>query len=419
MGIKTPAKQFIQIFATENFLRHKMDLKRVFVFLLLLFSTVGNSQIPELSPLSKISVLTCGPGDALYSTFGHSAFRVTDAAIGVDVVYNYGVFDFNSDNFYVKFAVGKLDYMLARQQFSNFMREYEYDRRWVKEQVLQLTQDERNALFQFLEHNYLPENRAYPYDFFYNNCATKIWDVLDTVYGNTLRFDTNYLQEQFTHRELIRQNMPINSWSAFGIDLALGSVIDDLATPKEHMFLPKYIMEQLNSSKLEEGRLVLNVISLYEPEPLRHKSDFLLTPLFWSLVCMALVFLITFIDYRKNRRSKGLDFALFFSTGITGIVIFFLWFCTDHTATANNFNMLWAFPFNVIMAFVITRKRKPATWTIKYVQLLQFMLLAVPILWNLKVQIFSPVTIPLLLALATRYTYLLLYNKKQKPESVV
>ncbi len=251
-----------------------MGLKRALVFILLLVSTFGISQIPELSPLSKISVLTCGPGNELYSTFGHSAFRVTDPAIGIDVVYNYGVFDFTSDNFYVNFTKGKLDYMLARQQFTNFIREYKYDNRWVKEQVLQLSQDQRNTLFQFLENNYLPENRAYPYDFFYNNCATKIWDVLALVYGQKLKFDENYLQERFTHRELIRQNMPTNSWSAFGIDLALGAIIDDLATPKEHMFLPIYVMKQFNTSKLEANPLTLNEVTLFQPEPLETKRRF-------------------------------------------------------------------------------------------------------------------------------------------------
>ncbi|MGB5500300.1 MAG: DUF4105 domain-containing protein, partial [Maribacter sp.] len=368
---------------------------------------------PELSPISKISVLTCGSGDQLYSTFGHSAFRVQDPAIGIDVVYNYGVFDFNSNNFYGKFAQGKLDYTLARQQFSNFIREYEYDKRWVNEQVLQLSQGERNTLFGFLENNYLPENRAYQYDFFYNNCATKIWDVLAVVFGDKIVFDEDYLKEKFTHRELIHQNMPTNSWSAFGIDLALGAVIDDLATPKEHMFLPFYIMKQLNTSQLDATLLAPNQISIFQPEPIKNKNSFLLTPLFWSLVFMALVFVITYSDYRKNKRSKSLDFGLFLITGIIGVVIFFLWFLTDHTATASNFNILWAFPLNLNLAFLVWRNT-PFSKLIKwYMLLLLFLLLMVVILWVLRVQIFSPVIIPFLLALGARYTYLYQLNRKQ------
>jgi len=376
-------------------------------------SAFGYAQIPELSPISKISVLTCGSGDQLYSTFGHSAFRVQDPAIGIDVVYNYGVFDFNSNNFYGKFAQGKLDYTLARQQFSNFIREYEYDNRWVNEQVLQLSQEERNTLFGFLENNYLPENRAYQYDFFYNNCATKIWDVLAVVFGDKLVFDEDYLKEKFTHRELIHQNMPTNSWSAFGIDLALGAVIDDLATPKEHMFLPLYIMKHLNTSQLDSTLLAPIELTIFQPEPNKNINSFLLTPLFWSLVFMALVIVITYSDYRKNKRSKLLDFGLFLITGIVGVVIFFLWFLTDHTATASNFNILWAFPLNLNLAFLVWRNKPFSKLINSYMLLLLFLLLLVVILWVLSVQIFSPVIIPLLLALGARYTYLYQSNRKQ------
>ena len=390
-----------------------MPLIKLFPILLFALSTIGYSQIPDLSPLSKISVLTCGSGNQLYSTFGHSAFRVQDPAIGIDVVYNYGVFDFNSNNFYGKFAKGKLDYTLARQHFSNFIREYKYDKRWVNEQQMQLSQGERNELFQFLENNYLPENRAYQYDFFYNNCSTKIWDVLAMVFGDKLAFNENYLEEKYTHRELIHQNMPTNSWSAFGIDLALGAVIDDLATPKEHMFLPLYIMKQLNTSKLDSSPLAPNEVSIFQPEPNDPKNSFLLTPLFWSLVFMVLVFVITYSDYRKNKRSKWLDFCLFFMTGIAGVVIFFLWFLTDHTATASNFNILWAFPLNLNLAFLVWRNKPFSKLINWYMLLLLFLILMVAILWMLSVQIFSPVIIPFLLALGARYIYLYQSNRKQ------
>ncbi|MRX64436.1 DUF4105 domain-containing protein [Maribacter luteus] len=396
-----------------------MPFKRFVTFLLLLTSLVAHSQTPELTPLSKISVLTCGPGDQLYSTFGHSAFRVKDPAIGIDVVYNYGVFDFYSDNFYVKFAQGKLDYMLARQQFSNFIREYKHDKRWVNEQVLQLSQSERNELFQFLENNYLPENRAYPYDFFYNNCATKIWDVLDSVYHEKLVFNEGFLDKQYTHRELIRLNMPLNSWSSFGIDLALGAVIDDVATPKEHMFLPQYIMQQLNSAQLDNKPIAPKETSIYKPGSHEHKSSFISTPLFWTLALLIIVVTLTVLDFKKNRRTKSIDFVLFLLTGIAGIVIFFLWFLTDHSATANNLNILWAFPLNLIFAFMVCRKKPLPLWASKYFLFLIILILAVIILWLLNVQIFSPVLIPILLALGTRYSFLYRYKNQQNPISKI
>ncbi|WP_237701151.1 DUF4105 domain-containing protein [Maribacter sp. HTCC2170] len=366
--------------------------------------------------MSKISVLTCGSGDQLYSTFGHSAFRVQDKAVGIDVVYNYGVFDFRSKNFYGKFAKGKLDYTLARQQYSNFIREYKYDQRWVNEQQLELTQLERNELFKFLENNYLPENRAYQYDFFYNNCSTKIWDVLKNVFGNRLSIDENYLQKQFTHRELIHQNMPTNSWSAFGIDLALGAVIDDMATPKEHMFLPSYIMQQLNTSLLDSEAIAPQQIAIYKPTPIENTNNFFLTPLFWSLVLMTIVFVVTYFDFKKAKRSGWLDFSLLLFTGVAGVIIFFLWFLTDHTATASNYNILWAFPLNLNLAFFVWRV-KPFSKLIEwYILILLFFLVVTAIIWLLGIQIFSPVIIPILLALVARYTFLYFSNRNQNSQ---
>ncbi len=392
-----------------------MPLKKITLLFCFIASFIGHAQAIELSPLSEISVLTCGSGDQLYSTFGHNAFRVRDPTIGVDVVYDYGVFDFRTKNFYVKFVQGQLDYMVARRYYSNFIKEYKFEKRWVKEQVLQLSQEEKNKLFQFLENNYLPENRTYQYDFFYNNCSTKIWDVLKDIYGPRLKLDENYLENQYTHRELIHQNMATNSWSAFGIDLALGSVIDDLATPKEHMFLPLYVMRQFKTTQFGSKPLVAKESSVYEPKAQNNKASFFTAPLFVTLILMIIICIITYFDYKKTKRSWGLDFTLFFMTGAAGAVIFFLWFLTDHTATANNFNIVWAFPLNLIVAFLLWRKKPLPTWFQWYVLFLLLMLVLTVVLWLLRVQVFSPVIIPLLLAIGVRYVFLYFAGRIQNP----
>ncbi len=392
-----------------------MSLKKIALLFCFIASFMGQAQVIELSSLAKISVLTCGSGDQLYSTFGHNAFRVHDPTIGIDVVYDYGVFDFRTKNFYVKFAQGQLDYTVARRYYSNFIKEYEFEKRWVKEQVLQLSQEEKNKLFQFLENNYLPENRAYQYDFFYNNCSTKIWDVLKNIYGDKLKLDKNYLENQYTHRELIHQNMATNSWSAFGIDLALGSVIDDLATPKEHMFLPLYVMRQFRTTQFGSKLLAANETAVYKPKTQNDKPNFFTTPLFVTLILMVIVFIITIFDYKNAKRSRGLDFTLFFITGAAGVVIFFLWFLTDHTATANNLNIVWAFPLNLIIAFLIWRKKPLPVWLRWYVLFLLLMLVLTVVLWLFKVQVFSPVIIPVLLAIGIRYIFLYFANREQNP----
>ncbi len=382
-----------------------MRLKKILFIFFLTFSVTGHTQKTELSPLSKISVLTAGSGSELYSSFGHSSIRVQDPTLGIDEVYNYGTFDFTTPNFYTKFARGKLNYTLARQRFPYFLLGYQEEKRWVKEQVLDLTLDQREALFQFLENNYLPGNRDYKYDFFYNNCATKIWDVLQEVYGSRLVFDESYVNELYTHRQLIHQNVPSNTWSGFGIDLALGAVIDDLATPKEYMFLPEFIMKQLNTAQLESKPLVSKSQQVLDFEPVDNHSPFFLSPAFWLSLFLVLILFWTYLDFKYNVRRRWLDFILFFVTGVAGVVMALLWFCTDHTATAWNFNILWAFPLNLFLAFIVAQKRGP-NWVAKYVLFLMALLVISLLLWLLGVQVFSPLLILVWLALATRYFFL-------------
>lgn len=382
-------------------------LKNIF-FILILGSVLAgfSQQPPKLSPKAQISVITCGAGEELYSTFGHSAFRVQDPSLGIDVVYNYGTFNFNTPNFYLKFARGKLLYRLSRQKVDNFLFDYELENRWVKEQLLDLSNQEINELFQFLEENYLPENRDYKYDFFYDNCSTKMGDVLEKVFGNQLVFDKDHLENKYTFRELIHQNLVANSWSAFGIDLALGSVIDKKASPREHMFLPNYVLRQLNNTLLDHKPLVQRKRTILDKEPKKNSSYFLSGPLFWLVLLMLFVLVITNIDFQNKMRSRWLDFFLFFFTGAIGLLICFLWFFTDHTATAGNFNILWAFPVNIILAFYLVRKKPLPSWSSTYFRIILGLLLLTVIFWLLKVQVFSPMITPLLITLGIRYLFL-------------
>ena len=380
--------------------------KNIILLFFLTLVTFGFSQKIELSPLSEISVLTCGPGDDLYTSFGHSAFRVQDRTLGIDAVYNYGTFDFNPPWFYLEFTQGKLIYSLGRQHMERFLAEYKYYNRWVSENTLNLTLEERNELFGFLENNYLPENRDYRYDFFYDNCATKIWDVLKENFEDQLTFDPNYLEKQYTFRELIHQNLEFNSWAAFGIDLALGSVIDKVATPQEHMYLPVYVMKQLTHAKLNDKPLSGKTTAVYKPVNKIKDSNFFASPLFWLTVVLILVLVVTYNDFKKQRRTKWLDFSLFFITGLAGLLLFHLWFLTEHTTTVGNFNLLWVFPLNLIVAFYMISKKTLPAWISKYLVFLLVLLGATVLVGILKVQVFSPMIIPLLILLAVRYLFL-------------
>lgn len=395
-----------------------MGLKRLITFLLILVSMVGHSQITELSPMSKISLLTIGTADELHSKFGHSALRIQDPSRDMDIVFGYGGFDFEAPFFYWKFTTGKLDYSMTGHRFPNFMENYKQENRWVHEQQLNLTQPERNELFRFLEENYRRENRNYKYDFLFDNCATKIPEVFKKVFGDRMSFNDGYLNDTSTFRDLIHETLNTNSWSAFGIDLALGSVIDRKATTWEHQFLPFYVSKQFGNTLINGKDLVTTEQLLLDTRPMEKRNHFILSPLFWLSLLMVVVIIITYFDHQRKRRSKWLDFTLFLTTGIAGLLICFLWFATDHTSTKMNFNMLWALPLNIILAFILAKRKTPPIWVKNYLLLLLGLIGVTIILWLSKFQIFSPWIIFILLTLVCRYLFLLRFLKINMSQTI-
>ncbi len=152
-------------------------MKKLFLLALLLISLSAKTQT-LLSSKAEISLITCGPYQGeLYSAFGHSAIRILDPEFNIDYAFNYGVFDFDQPNFYLNFARGRNDYLLAVYNFSDFKGPYLRDNRYIHEQILQLTQDQKQKIFDFLIWNAQSENRTYRYDYFYNNCSSKVRDV--------------------------------------------------------------------------------------------------------------------------------------------------------------------------------------------------------------------------------------------------
>ena len=382
---------------------------------ILLISTVKAQKI-TLSESAAISVLTMGPGSNLNDSFGHSAFRISDANQNIDVVYNYGVYNFDTPNFYLKFVKGQLMYQLDRTDFSLFYQHYSDQDRWIKEQVLNLTLKEKQELFDFLQKNYLPENRKYIYDFFFENCATRIRDVLAGVLKNKLVFDKNFVSKTHTFRQLIQKNVHWNSWGSFGMDLAIGAVVDRNASSWEHQFLPEYIFKALEKGQIKRGLGATDLVkktSILNKKMAKEKSETLLMSPFFIISLLAFIILgVTFKDYQNNSRSRWMDCGLYALTGIIGIFLLLLWFATDHFATQNNYNLLWAVPLSLFFVIEIA-KRNPKYWLKKYIMFQILMLLLLSIHWVTGVQSYPVVLLPLLIALSIRYIFIFKFlNKK-------
>lgn len=386
----------------------------VLFFLSILITITSFGQQRQLSSDAEISVLTIGSGSNLNDAFGHNGFRIKDNQLGLDVVYGYGQYDFDTPNFYLKFAQGKLNYLISKHSFSNFYQTYKHYDRTIEEQVLNFSTSEKQRLYDYLVNNYKPENRGYLYDFFYDNCATRIRDVTKNVTGENITFSTPSNYKAKTFRQLIHEHVGLNTWGSFGIDLALGSVIDRNAEPYEQMFLPKYIHEFFGQTKIKNSKnLVKKSSTIYKKKHEGDTENFFLSPLMIMTLIAALILFVTYKDKKNNRLSKWLDITLFGLTGVLGVLMLFLWFGTNHSATAYNYNMLWAFPLNL---FTIGQLLKPKikNWFRSYLKLLIIMFCLLTLHWMIGVQVFAIALIPLLLALFIRYIYILKYfNKAQ------
>lgn len=382
--------------------------KKYFIYLLFLLLAKQNYGQLQLSVYSEISIVTAGPGAELYEAFGHSALRIKDPVLQLDLIYNYGMFDFNAPNFYSNFTKGKLIYKLGRYRFDYFLRSYNKDKRWVKEQVLNLTRDERQVFFVYLERNAAPNNASYFYDPYFNNCATKLRDIIEEVLKDKVNWNEKNKETDLSFRQLMNREIPWNTWGSFGINLALGSKLDRKADFKEYMYLPDYVYSIFKNSdrqlENETDDLVKKETIILEYKELEQNGSLLSPLLIFSLIAIIGLFL-TFKDYKNNSRSMVLDFILLFTTGIIGSLIIFLWFFTDHSTTPNNYNALWAFAPNLIIAFLLIKKRKK-DWFSKYFKLLIVLLCIIPIIWIAGIQLLPLSILPLLSLFLVRYLYL-------------
>lgn len=348
----------------------------------------------------QISLLTCGAGEELYSTFGHSAVRIIDSVTGDDIVYNYGTFNFDEPDFYTKFIRGKLLYYLSTEDFLPFIQAYQQDNRTIVEQVLNLTCSEKIKIVQLLQQNLQAENRYYKYDFLFDNCTTRIRDLLEKAADSTVHY-TKIVSPQTTFRDLlyVSLNHYDKQWSKLGIDLLLGAKTDAIMKAREVMFLPDYLMQAFDSATLGNKPVVAVKNNLYSVKNYS-ASNFLSTPLFFFTLLLLLIVLISF---SKNKTAQkilhGFDGFVFFMTGLAGLTFLFMWFATDHQMYSNNYNLVWALPTHAVAAFFINSKK---TFIKKYFLLTAIINVLLLILWIFLPQQLNTSLIPFVLLLTFR-----------------
>lgn len=345
----------------------------------------------------KISLLTCSPGEDLYTVFGHSGLRVIDRAAQTDVVYNYGTFDFDED-FYVNFTLGKLLYSLSEQKFEDFMYEYQVEKRSVIEQDLLLTCEEKNILYGALQTNALPPHRYYQYEFLFDNCSTRPRDMVKKNTADSVLFKRIIPEQAPTFRDMLHDYLENGGqfWSEFGIDLLLASKIDRAVKNEEAMFLPDYLMKGFDSAVIRNAPLVGRKRTII-PAADKPEEAFTVTPM---MVTVALLIVGAIVTFSKKTRTKNVFDRIFFSVlGLMGCVMLFMWFGTEHELCGNNYNILWALPTHIFIVFFL---RQQKTFVKYYFGVAAVICLIILITWPFFPQGLNAAFFPLILLSALR-----------------
>jgi len=390
-------------------------LKKILLILLSIFilEIYAQENIKEIDQY-EISIITIGPGNSLSDAFGHSGIRVIDRVNNYDIVFNYGVYDYNAPNFYGNFVKGRPIYSLGLNNYENFYKNYVNQSRQIIEQKLNLSEYKKRVLVNKLITNSKEENKNYDYNYFESNCSTKIGDIFNKLLEEEIKNEGLNLDEinSNSYRKLVYQHIVPNSWGALGIDVCLGAVIDKNITDNDELFLPynlKLYFDKLGNSNIKNGDFVETSILFGEYIGYKETS---FSPLYVLLVISLIIVGVTFLDYLRITRSVFLDIIILLVTGLVGLLLVYLWFFSNHIASAWNYNLLWAIPFNLILLFQLLKK-KPNRWIISYLKINVLMLLLMSLHWIVGIQVFNISLISLILALLIRYLYLIKYFSKR------
>ena len=331
---------------------------RVFTFLIIFLSLSANvySQ-KKLSDNASISILTCGPGQRVSDIYGHTGIRIKDLSQNLDVVFHYGLYNFETPGFVMKFLRGKLLYSMGGQKMDNFINSYTRQKRTVYEQVLNLDNSQKQVFYDALIENYQLENREYLYDFFFDNCATIIGDRIETKIG-TIQYPTN--REAKTFRNMLDEHQMNMPWTDFGIDLIIGSIADDTTTVNEQLFLPLYVHDILKESFIEGKPLVTDeklLVDFIAESNQPYNGIFTPFNLFMALLILEMFLLGSyFSNWEKGSKAISIyDHIWYLLLGIGSLILLFMWYGTDHISTKDNWNLFWMNPIYLILTFALSK----------------------------------------------------------------
>lgn len=340
-------------------------MKRISIisFVFLLISSM--SLFSQFSNDTTAYLLTCGPGTETYSIYGHSALRIIIREKNSDIVYNWGVFDFDTPNFAWKFAKGRLDYMISAESVNSFLSVYIFEHRYVVSQKININSKEMQTLVELVNENNKPENRKYRYDFFYDDCTTRIRDLLEKSIGEKLKYPPDEKGKIPTFRDMVGKYQKPYPWLKFGVDLIMGSTSDRRANFRDRMFLPLDMKEELSEAVVNRSGkmipLLQNQAVLVDfKSPVVNKMFLVSPPSIFTLAIILILILTGVIRSRKIIRLIDIIIYLVFS--ILSVLMIFFNFFTDHEQMRWNLNIIWLNPFIIVCLILLLLNKAGIIW---------------------------------------------------------
>jgi hypothetical protein len=341
-----------------------MMKRKISVIALLFFVWTGtiNSQV---SNDTVVYLLTCGPGTETYSIYGHSAIRVVIPGKNSDIVYNWGIFDFSTPHFVWKFAKGRLDYMLGTETVNQFLQIYFIEKRFVVSQRINLDPNEIRTLLALINENLRPENVRYRYDFFLDNCSTRIRDLLEKSVGVNLLYPPDDGSKDPTFRDMISRYQNKYPWLKFGVDLLVGPSADRRASFRNRMFLPLDMQKEMSEVLIRRESKMIPL--LQNPEVILDfkspviRSGFMTSPLTVFSLVLILLIIISALP-KSGKVDRIIDIAVFSLFSVLAVLMLFFNFFTDHIHLRWNLNILWLNPFIIICLAALILNKNAIKW---------------------------------------------------------
>lgn len=322
------------------------------LFILLSLFSLPQFQAEELSKNTRVSVLTCGTGNEVYALFGHTAIRITDQATNLDIVYNYGAFDFATPNFVGKFAKGDLQYFATSEAFSDFVLQYQYEQRAIVEQELHMTDAQKQSLFDELNRVLVSNEGTYTYKFIDKNCTNMAVDLLNNILGSNVISKRENLN--FTYRETLFPFFDGHFFEKLGTSIIFGTKVDQQATL---LFLPIELLQSLATTKISG-------------KPLAEKAEVILaqpnqkTPFSWWnnwVVYLGVLLAILIL----NKKIISLTFLTL--VGFIGLFFVVAGFWSLHGELAYNYNALLLNPLLLLFVALSLNKKTELLKKLTYV----------------------------------------------------